>query len=130
MRNDFDSIGEKQSQFRSFQDVKKRTFFHKQKEIVLSDRLKQIIRMVIIIIGTCTTISFTPIKNIVQVFLSLLASVLPSLLSIALLLLLLGPSSLICILVLIIIIVVVVVIVVPMGLLPHQRHFNNRRRLR
>lgn len=51
--------------------------------------------MVIIIIGTCTTISFTPIKNIVQVFLSLLASVLPSLLSIALLLLLLGPSSLI-----------------------------------
>ena len=87
--------------------------------------------MVIIIIGTCTTISFTPIKNIVQVFLSLLASVLPSLLSIALLLLLLGPSSLICILVLIIIIVVVVVVVVvPMGLLPHQRHFNNRRRLR
>ena len=84
--------------------------------------------MVIIIIGTCTTISFTPIKNIVQVFLSLLASVLPSLLSIALLLLLLGPSSLICILVLIIIIVVVVV--VPMGLLPHQRHFNYRRRLR
>lgn len=90
--------------------------------------------MVIIIIGTCTTISFTPIKNIVQVFLSLLASVLPSLLSIALLLRLLGPSSLICILVLIIIIVVIVVIVVvvvvPMGLLPHQRHFNNRRRLR
>ena len=87
--------------------------------------------MVIIIIGTCTTISFTPIKNIVQVFLSLLASVLPSLLSIALLLLLLGPSSLICILVLIIIIVVVVVVVVvPMGLLPHQRHFNYRRRLR
>ena len=89
--------------------------------------------MVIIIIGTCTTISFTPIKNIVQVFLSLLASVLPSLLSIALLLRLLGPSSLICILVLIIIIVVVIVIivvVVPMGLLPYQRHFNNRRRLR
>lgn len=87
--------------------------------------------MVIIIIGTCTTISFTPIKNIVQVFLSLLASVLPSLLSIALLLRLLGPSSLICILVLIIIIVVVVVVVVvPMGLLPHQRHFNYRRRLR
>ena len=88
--------------------------------------------MVIIIIGTCTTISFTPIKNIVQVFLSLLASVLPSLLSIALLLRLLGPSSLICILVLIIIIVVIVIIVVvvPMGLLPHQRHFNYRRRLR
>ena len=87
--------------------------------------------MVIIIIGTCTTISFTPIKNIVQVFLSLLASVGPSLLSIALLLRLLGPSSLICMLVLIIIIVVVVVVgVVPMGLLPHQRHFNYRRRLR
>lgn len=82
--------------------------------------------MVIIIIGIRTTISFTPFKNIVQVSLSLLASVLPSLLSIALLLLPLVPSSLILILVLI----VIIIVVVPMGLLPHQRHFNNRHGLR
>lgn len=86
--------------------------------------------MVIIIIITiviCTIISFTPFKNIVQVSLSLLPSVLPSLLSIGLLLLPLVSSSLVLVL---IITIVIVIVIVCVWLLPHQRHFNNRCRLR